>query len=133
MDQSWINDISEHLQFQLLRKHPRAIKYVKNPTLRMIKLVIRTDYDAITKDINLCPESQLVLIQTHPDLFHVVSNPTPDAIKLALDLRPENIIYVEEPTEEQLLQAISKEPGLIYRFKLKNISSHIVSYAKMIM
>ena len=133
--QQWINDLTESEQYEIVKKYTRAYSQIIKPSLRITKWVIEQDVDSLPDKVDLCEKAQQFLMVKQPDFFRIIENPTKEIINMALEISPYNISYVKDPSENQIMAAISKDPKIIHRFsgeRRKLIEGHIETYAKII-
>lgn len=133
--QQWINDLDEMTLRSLVKKHPGSIKYIDKPTYQILKIVIDLDVDYLSPNIIMCEKTQKYLLSKYPDMFHLIKEPTDEVTEIALEVRPANILYVQNPTDEQLIKAFASNPkliGMITGDRLNNMSDHVKSYVKII-
>src|SRR3546814_6372466 len=92
--QAWINDITQNDRLMILKKHPRAIIHITNPTFKEIKTVIDTDVDSLKANTEMCSKSQRYFITRFHDMLYVIKDPLLDIIDIDIKAYLHTVIKV---------------------------------------
>ena len=112
----------------LVKKNPHILKVIPNPTPTMCKHAIEENINAIVyfKEEHYTPEICLLILQKNAKVFWKIpkSKQTKENCLLAVQEYPDNIVQIENPSEELQLLAVGKTPPLIT--EIKNPSEKVI-------
>lgn len=92
-----IQDPPELVQMTALQRDPSVIMFIRNPTSKV----------------------QQWILENHLNLFRFIKNPMPKFVTRLIKLRPDQIIYIHEPTDKDISIALNHRyfsPDLIIHF-----------------
>ena len=118
---AWNKSIEQRLQF--------AHDFYENPTPELQLEVVKVYPKAIASIDNPCREVQFYIAEHFPDLIPSIKNMLPELVHRELIRKPESILTIENPTNEQIDIALSQNGMLLSAFSDRQLDNDTYMHA----
>lgn len=113
----YIENPSQRMINKAIQETPQAIRYIKNPSEKLQILAIEQDAYALTYIKNPSEKVQLLAMQNDPNVIEVIDNPSEEVQEMAIDFSAYLIKYIKNPSEKIKQMAVQSRGNTIQFIK----------------
>ena len=95
-----INDLTDDEQILQIRRNPKLLKYLQNPSRDVLEALVRFDGGFLQQIKNPDAELEKIAVESEGNAIRYVYDQTPELQMIAVKSRPSSIIFVQHPTEQ---------------------------------
>jgi len=113
----YIENPSQRMINKAIQETPQAIRYIKNPSEKLQILAIEQDAYALTYIKNPSEKVQLLAMENDPNVIEVIDNPSEEVQEMAIDFSAYLIKYIKNPSEKIKQMAVQSRGDTIQFIK----------------
>lgn len=110
---SWIRNPSPEAYVKACELYGENLAKIKNPTSKMIRAAVKNCGDIIRIVSEQTEELHLLALASNPRSFCYFKHPSRYVRKRGLELMPDNIRFVSNPSVAEQMSAMTRDPGVI--------------------